>query len=93
MKVITLDSSSASQKNDKRPLNNAERRKEVEMSELGRDAQKVAISFKSWLYEFLLSGMIYFALNPFTAWFWAPFIHFLSLWKWGILRFILKSFY
>jgi len=78
VKVITLESSSLSQKKEKRQLNDTEGRKEVESSKLGRDAQKLAISFKSWLYEFLLSGIIYLALNPFTAWFWAPFIYFLS---------------
>jgi hypothetical protein len=78
MKVITLEPSSLSQKNERMQLNDAEGWKEGESSKLGVDAQRLAISFKSWLYEFLLSGIIHLALNPFTAWFWAPFIYFLS---------------
>jgi hypothetical protein len=75
MKLITLESS---RKNERRPLSNAERWKEVERSKIGEDGQRFATSFEFWPYEFVLSAIMYFALNPFTAWFWAPFVYFLS---------------
>jgi hypothetical protein len=75
MKLITLESS---RKNERRPLNDAERWKEVERSKIGEDDQKFATRVEFWPYEFVLSTIMYWALNPFTAWFWAPFVYFLS---------------
>ena len=75
MEVIRLESS---RKNERKLLNDEERWKEVERSKIGRGGQKFATRVEFWLYEFVLSAIMYMVLNPFTAWFWAPFIYFLS---------------
>jgi hypothetical protein len=75
MKLITLESA---RKNERRPLNDAERWKEVERLKIGEDGQKLATRVEFWPYEFVLSAIMYLTLNPFTAWFWAPFVYFLS---------------
>jgi hypothetical protein len=60
-------------------LNDAEKWREEKRSKTRRrDGSKFATNFESWSYDFLFLSMLYLALNPFTAWFWAPFVYFLS---------------
>jgi hypothetical protein len=60
-------------------LNDAEKLREEKRAKVrGRDGSELATTFESWLYCFLMLWMLYSALNPFTAWFWAPFVYFLS---------------
>jgi hypothetical protein len=74
MEVITLESS---RKNKRELLNDPQGWKEVQRSRIGGDGQKFATRVKFWLYEFV-PAIMYLALNPVRAWFWAPFIYFLS---------------
>jgi hypothetical protein len=43
-----------------------------------RNGSNFSTNFESWLHDFLLLWVLYLALIPFTTWFWAPFIYFLS---------------